>query len=95
MPEDMFFALIPLLALMIPIVVVFTKHQQKMAEIYHRGATGNEDILALRHEIAELKSLVHQQAITLDTLASNQKTLNAPPPSPNLSERLQNPNQGM
>ena len=82
---------IPLLALMIPIVVILTRHQQRMAEIVHRTAGDHSELTALRHEIAELKSLVHQQAITLDTLAGMQRTLSAPPSAPAVAERLSAP----
>ena len=79
--------LIPLFALMIPIIVILTKHQQKMAEIMHRTAGDEGQIAALRQEIAELRALVHQQAITLDNISQFQKSLNAPP-VPNVVDRL-------
>ena len=72
---------IPVIALMIPIVAILVSHQQKMAQLYHRGPD-NQEINALRNDIAELKSLVHTQAIALDNLAGSQKSLNAPPPPP-------------
>lgn len=58
---------IPIIIFMIPIVAILTKHQQKMAEILHsRPQVPNEEILALRREVADLRQLVHQQAIALD-----------------------------
>jgi hypothetical protein len=86
--NDWIWIMVPLTALLIPIVVVFTKHQQRMAEIYHQGSAERNEIAALSNEIRELKALVHQQAITLDTLASTQKALSRPPASPDLTERL-------
>jgi len=82
------YVMIPVTALMIPIVALLTHHQQKMAQIFNRNAGDHTEIAALRGEIAELKSLVHQQAITLDNIASTQRALNVPPPAPHLSERL-------
>ena len=61
------------LSLGIPIVAILASHQQKMAQIFQENArlmapiaSGETD--ALREEIRELKSLVHEQAITLDNL---------------------------
>lgn len=62
--------LVPLTLFMIPIVAILTYHQRKMAEIVHRnGATPAvlEEIHALRGEVREMKMLVHQQAIVLDS----------------------------
>ena len=86
--NDWIWVMIPLTALLIPIVVVFTKHQQRMAEIYHQGSAERNEIAALGNEIRELKTLVHQQAITLDNLAATQRALSVPPAAPDLSERL-------
>lgn len=55
------------IALMIPIVAILVKHQQKMAEILHR-ATPNAEVEAMRREIADLRALVHQQTIQIDSL---------------------------
>jgi hypothetical protein len=85
---DWIWALIPVTALMIPVVAIFTHHQQKMAQILNQNAGDHNEIAALRKEIAELKSLVHQQAITLDNIASAQRMLTAPPPTPSVAERL-------
>jgi hypothetical protein len=69
LPTEVMALMIPLVALMIPIVVTLTKHQQRMAEILHRPGDANE-VEALRREVAELKSLVHQQAFALDRLST-------------------------
>lgn len=82
---DWVWVLIPVTALMIPIVAVMAHHQQKMAQILHRSAADHGELAGLRNEIAELKTLVHQQSITLDTIASQQKALPAPPP---IADRL-------
>jgi hypothetical protein len=86
-PEVIAAVMVPLVFLMIPIVAILARHQQKMAEIIHRGS-GGEDMAALRREIGELKTLMHSQAIALDNLAGTQKALSAPPPAPSISERL-------
>ena len=80
--------MIPVLALMIPIVAIFVHHQQKMAQILHQNPVNNPEVSALRQEIAELKTLVHQQAITLDNIATAQRSLNEPPAVPSLTDRL-------
>jgi uncharacterized membrane protein (DUF106 family) len=64
--------LIPIIALMIPIVKMLVSHQQKMAEIIHGTANRQSDVevAQLRQEVYELKQLVHQQMIALDTVKS-------------------------
>ncbi len=54
----------------LPIVAVLTSHQQKMAAIIHGRNQGQNpaEIDALRHEVNELKQLVHQQTIVTDNL---------------------------
>jgi hypothetical protein len=56
---------VPMLALMIPIVVLLTKHQQRMTELLH-GGTNAAEVEALRQEVAELKSLVQQQSFAIN-----------------------------
>ena len=75
---------IPIVALLIPIVAILVSHQQKMAQLYHKSPIDSPEVNSLRQEIAELKTLVHNQAITLDNIANSQKSLGAPPPPPNL-----------
>lgn len=62
-----------LIGLVIPVVAILTKHQQKMAEMIHGGQQDNQlnaelmhELHALRSEISHLKETVHQQAIALD-----------------------------
>ena len=64
--------LIPIVALMIPIVKMLVTHQQKMAEIIHGTANRQSDteVAQLRQEVYELRPLVHQQMIALDTVKS-------------------------
>jgi hypothetical protein len=85
---DWIWALIPICALLIPIVAILTAHQQKMAQILHRGAADHDEIANLRKELAEMRSLVHQQTITLDNIAGVQSALAAPPPAPEIKDRL-------
>ena len=55
----------------IPIVAILTSHQRKMAAILHQNqqTMPNPETQMLRQEIRELKALVHQQAIAVDSLA--------------------------
>lgn len=61
-----------------PIVMVLTKHQQKMAQIL-RGrqeeAQPTENERMLMHEVATLRQMVAQQTIALDNLAQAQQQL--------------------
>jgi hypothetical protein len=83
--------LIPILALLIPIVAILVKHQQRMAEIIHSGRpqglpVDRQEIDSLRREIQELKQIVHQQAISMDTFVDRQIKLAESKSS--LSDRL-------
>lgn len=86
--------LIPIIALMVPVIIactaILTGHQRKMAELYHSNAAGqtNPEIMALRNEVADLKRLMHEQAIAIDNLANLQGRLNAPTQPPSIEERL-------
>lgn len=62
---------IPIIALLIPIVAILSAHQQKMARIFaerQNSPNGLEDVARLRAEVYELKQLVHQQTIQMDSL---------------------------
>jgi Mg2+ and Co2+ transporter CorA len=79
--------MIPIIALLIPVIAILTTHQRKMAELIHGGTQNrqsSQEILALRHEIAELRSLVHQQSIAVDNLVSRSVVL----PSETVEQRL-------
>ena len=71
---------------MVKILRVFTTHQQKMAEIVNRSSADHNEVSALRQEIAELKSLMHQQVIAAD----DRRVPDAPPVVPSVAERLGN-----
>jgi hypothetical protein len=71
---------------MIKILRVFTTHQQKMAEIVNRSSADHTEVSALRQEIAELKSLMHQQVINAD----DRRAMDTPPVAPSVAERLGN-----
>ena len=69
--EDAFPFLIPIVLFMIPIVAILTHHQRKMAELLHgsrQNTLPNAEIEALRREVQEVKQIVHQQTIAIDSL---------------------------
>ncbi|HMS53964.1 MAG TPA: hypothetical protein PKA27_01060 [Fimbriimonadaceae bacterium] len=68
--EEILPLLIPIIIFMIPIVSILTKHQQRMTELIHGSAGNRQDVEALKQEIKELKALVHQQTIQLDSLSN-------------------------
>jgi len=61
------------LTLLTPIVFILTKHQQKMAMILHQQAASPPSID--NAELAELRQLMHQQAIMIDNLAKSHDAL--------------------
>ena len=61
--------MIPIIAMMIPIVVIFTNHQRKMAEIIHQGNRVQPgELEAIRHELQALRTQMNQQTIALDDM---------------------------
>ncbi len=58
--------------LLIPIIVILTRHQQKMTLLMHRDSLlqpqGNNEILAVHFEVQQLKSLVSSLAMSVDSL---------------------------
>lgn len=80
--------MIPIIALLIPIVAILSGHQRKMAEIIHQNnRLPNGEVEALRQEIRELRHLMHQQAIAIDDVRSRQ-TLGSPTVPTDVRERL-------
>jgi len=85
-PEEMA-VFVPILGIIAGIVAIMTKHQQKMAEIIHGSSQNqsNAEIAQLRSEVAELKQMVHQQMIALDSYSA----LPRPPAEIPLQRRLE------
>lgn len=63
------------LTLLTPIVIILTKHQQKMAMIIHQQ--GASPPASNTDELADLRQLMHQQAIMIDNLAKSHDALRA------------------
>lgn len=77
--------IIPVTALMIPIVAILTNHQRKMAELLHRNSGDNQLIANLQREVYELRQLVHQHAVVIDDLGMGRSLPpTSGPPSPPL-----------
>ncbi len=62
---------VPTATIMIPIVYILVKHQQKMAEIIHSNRLPTPEVESLRREVADLKALMHQQVIAIDSRGSS------------------------
>ena len=80
---------IPLVALLIPIIVVLIKHQQKMAEILHGHTNPNltAEITVLKDQVQQLSYRVNQQALVIDKLAGRAPT-EVPPIDDSMRQRL-------
>jgi len=66
--------IVPVVIFMIPIIAILTSHQRKMAELMRPSGQPVDarvvyEIEALRREVTELKTLLHQQAIAIDNIA--------------------------
>ncbi|MBS1706136.1 MAG: hypothetical protein JST40_09700 [Armatimonadetes bacterium] len=63
----------------IPIIAILTAHQRKMAELMHGNPANNNHLIgevqALRHEVQQLKEMLHTQM-----LANDRPALSVPPP---------------
>jgi hypothetical protein len=75
MPEEVM-ALGAMFLLMMPFVIfIFTKHQQRMAMILHETQKNRRSEESLQMEIQQLRSLLAQQTILLDSIAQSQSSL--------------------
>lgn len=91
MPEASQIAvLIPIIALMIPIVTILVKHQQRMAEIMSSQSKHDPQIDLLRNEVNDLKKLIHTQMIQVDSLVQSQRPVESSSlPTIDLPNRLE------
>lgn len=82
-------AFIPIMGIVAGIVAILVKHQQKMAELIHQNPQPLADVEMLRREVAEMKQLMHQQMIQVDTLIAQQSMLAPKASSQDISARLE------
>ena len=87
--EDLAPMIVAVMLMMIPIVAILTSHQRKMAKIMREddramNPRAAHEADSVKRELAELKALMHQQAIAIDNLATR---VNAPA---EISQRLEN-----
>lgn len=76
--NDGFVAILAIMGVMsVPIVAILTNHQRRMAEIVHGSENGEQGrrIVAMEHEIAELRHLMSEQMIVLDDISSAHRRL--------------------
>lgn len=70
---------IPIVALCIPIVAIWTKHRIQIEQLrLQRGGDTSRlaaDVEQLRDDVKELKEHLHQQMIAVDNLLSNQERI--------------------
>ena len=79
--------IVAVMMFMIPIVAILVKHQQKMAIIMRTHVpqlAPTAETETVRRELAELKGLMHQQAIAIDNLSRKVEA------STELAQRLEN-----
>ena len=76
--------------MMIPIVAILARHQQKMTMIMRQPANAGHDeaILRLANEVHELRALIAQQAMAMDSLADTNRRLSMSLERPPVSERI-------
>jgi hypothetical protein len=72
--------MIPLALLMIPIVAILTRHQQKMAEILH-GVSHSSELQELRREVTELRAIVQNQTYAIESVTKTSLYAEVPPPA--------------
>jgi anthranilate/para-aminobenzoate synthase component II len=77
--SDTLALMIPIIAVCIPIVVIWTKHKYSIEELRMKrhGETSKlaTEVEDLRNDVRELKDHLHQQMIAVDNLLANQEKL--------------------
>lgn len=73
---------VPLFILLIPIVVILTRHQQKMTELMRPdGGTHlqlrDPDLQAIQYDVQQLKSMVATLAMSVDSLKDEVRNTNS------------------
>lgn len=89
--DDIIGMIIGVAMMMIPIVAILTRHQQKMTELMHRREQTGQIPQAeaqLHAEVMALRQLVAQQALALDDLAQSQRALAKKLDTSDIRERL-------
>ena len=81
--------MIPIIALLIPVVAIMSAHQQRMASILNKPQGVSPEMQSLAAEVSRLRDIVNQQQITIDNLT---QALPSVPPlrttPPNIEARL-------
>lgn len=75
------------ITMMIPIVFILTKHQQKMAMIMRQDQTPANSV-DVQRELAALREIVSQQTIAIDNISRSQAELGAKLSRQELHERV-------
>jgi uncharacterized protein YlxW (UPF0749 family) len=73
---------VPMFLFLIPIVVILTRHQQKMTELMHRGSLPqphqtNGDLQSIQYDVQQLKSMVSTLAMSVDSLKDEVRSSNS------------------
>jgi hypothetical protein len=78
-PDNVAAIITTLVFMMIPIIAILARHQQKMAYILNQGQGNvpNQAIAQLAAEVQDLRALVNQQTVTLDNLAESNRRIAA------------------
>jgi len=78
-PEDFIGVFIVALVMLVPIITILTRHQQKMAMLFRDDRQNHtvdarlaQDNELLRKELADVKALLYEQSIAIDNLARSQ-----------------------
>lgn len=75
------------ITMMIPIVFILTKHQQRMATIMRKDQVQGNSV-DVKQELASLREIVHQQTIAIDNISRSQAELGAKLSRQELQERV-------
>lgn len=86
-PEAIVAIVIGGITMLIPIVFILTKHQQRMATILRQDqAQGNA--VEVQRELAALREIVHQQTIAIDSISRSQAEIRAEISRQELQQRV-------
>lgn len=88
--EEILPIFIPIIALVIPVVAILTKHQQKMAELVRQSPQlgSMPEVHALRQEVAQMRQMMNDQMLALDQIRSALPARTEPPAIPQIEQKL-------
>ena len=84
-------SLIPFFALLIPIIAILVRHQQRMTELIHGSAAQQgtrDDVASLKEQLNQVNQRLDALTLSVDTLVTDTRSLRASTQPPQVAQRL-------